>query len=543
MPKGKKDKTLKKFVAAHNNQTNVQTNLSLVGINNRLNLLYTNLFEGLANNVNNPLYGGANLPLLRKTNFAYADGISTLAVRGTKNPNPRVVSNSICKQTTSIPNANKLTDMCWLFGQFIDHELDLTTTGTETANMTTSDSDPNEAFPNCVIPFSRSVYMTGSRPRQQPNQVTSYIDCSNVYGSDIDRNDAMRLLDGTGKMKTTLANNGETIPPRNLNGLPNSVNPFGSDPTTLFLVGDIRGNENIMLTAMHTLFIREHNRLCSTIVQNYPDLINQDDLIFQKARNLLIGTVQHIVYNELIPALLGHGAIPPYSGYNPNINVGTTIEFSTVAYRIGHTMLSSSLKIDGNGGTLLLRNGFFNPTYIAQHGVNNLLLGSTLQVMQEIDGQLVDDVRDFLFGPVVNGHVLDLASLNIQRSRDHGIPGYNAVRLAFGLSPKTHFTDITTNTTVSNKLAALYNTPNDIDPWIGALVEDHYQHRPVGELVYTILVDQFTRARDGDRFWFENNANITYDERYQIYQTKLADVIRRNTNWTTQIRDDVFHLY
>ena len=45
---------------------------------------------------------------------------------------------------------------------------------------------------------------------------------------------------------------------------------------------------------------------------------------------------------------------------------------------------------------------------------------------------IVDDVRDFLFGEPIPGG-FDLATLNIQRGRDHGLPGYNAVRVAFGL--------------------------------------------------------------------------------------------------------------
>ena len=514
---------------------------------NTMNNLITNysisLYNGSNNNINNPLWGTTNSALIRKSGFAYGDGISTLAIRGTKNPNPRVISNAICKQTISIPNTSNLTDITWLFGQLVDHELDLTTTGSTSVNINTDPSDINETYPDSVISFTRSNYLNGSNPRLQPNNITSYIDGSSIYGSSIQRNHELRLFDGSGKLKTSLADNNEILPPLNINGFDDANTPSGiSNATNLFLVGDVRGNENIYLTAMHTLFVREHNRQCDLIVENDPTLIGQDEIIFQNAKTFVVATLQSIIYNEFLPALIGNDAIPTYIGYDPTINVGITTEFSTACYRVGHTMLSSSIMINNNGDTILLRNAFFNPSYVMENGIDNLLIGVTKQICQQIDGKIVDDVRNFLFGSPEDGHLLDLATLNIQRGRDHGLPGYNAVRLAYGLTAKTLFSDITSNSTIVTNLTNLYDTPNDIDPWVGAIVEDHHNGTAVGELIYTVLVDQFTKLRNGDRFWYQNNPNLTYDQVTQISSIRLSDVIRNNTQWTTEIADDVFHL-
>ena len=138
-------------------------------------------------------------------------------------------------------------------------------------------------------------------------------------------------------------------------------------------------------------------------------------------------------------------------------------------------------------------------------------------------------------------HLLDLVTLNIQRGRDHGIPGYNDVREAYGLNRVNSYSEITNNIDVQNKLDTLYDSPDDIDPWVGCLVEDHVSGSGVGPLLVAILKDQFERLRDGDRYYFENNISLTDDEKNEIRSTTLANIIRRNTN-LFNVQDDVFHL-
>ncbi len=134
-----------------------------------------------------------------------------------------------------------------------------------------------------------------------------------------------------------------------------------------------------------------------------------------------------------------------------------------------------------------------------QEGIEGLLKYAASAQSAEIDTQIVDGVRNFLLtGP--GGINLDLAALNIQRGRDHGLADYNATRVAYGLAPVDSFDDITSDVALQETLAEVYGSVEDVDLWIGSLAEDHLQGSSVGELVRTIVADQFQRLRDGDRF-------------------------------------------
>ena len=230
-------------------------------------------YDGTGNNISNPIWGSAGIALRRKGTSDYKDGSSSLAVRGSSNPNPRVVSNSICTMVENNKNEFKLSDMIWVWGQFLDHEVDLTPDNSSEPEYIITETklnDPNELYPSKTIFFNRSKSTLNSDPREQLNVISSYVDATNVYGYDSERAHSLRRLDGSGKLKTSLADNNEVLLPYNVNNLTNASLP-GMIPSNLFLAGDIRSNENIVLTAMHTLFVREHNRLCDIIVQNKPE--------------------------------------------------------------------------------------------------------------------------------------------------------------------------------------------------------------------------------------------------------------------------------
>lgn len=495
-------------------------------------LLWSN-YDGSANNLLNPSWGMKNTPLLRLAYPDYTDQISSLATRGPLNPSARTVSNCICAQTQNIPNKNNLTDIVWAWGQFIDHTLDLTESNSNEPINIFTQNESKEQFPDREIKINRSKFVFGTSPREQINEISSFLDATNVYGYCPERAYILRRLDGTGKLKTT---EGE-MPPFNTFDLPNAQPP-NTNKSDFYLAGDIRANENILLLALHTLFIREHNRLCDIIIQENPDW--EEELIFQHARRFIIGFMQNITYKEFLPKLLGQNFISPYSGYNQNINASISNEFSTVGYRFGHTMVSSNLRI-GTSNSIALRDAFFsNSYYQSGNNIDDVLLGASNQVMQEIDGKINDELRNFLFSAPTVDCLHDLATFNIMRGRDHGIPSYNNLRIAFGLNPVLNADDITSDVTVQNQLLNLYGSVEYIDPWIGAIVEDHVQNKNVGELINAILVDQFTRLRDGDRFWFENIEELTDQDKNNIRNTTLSDIINRNTN--LNLRSDIFQL-
>jgi peroxidase len=300
--------------------------------------------------------------------------------------------------------------------------------------------------------------------------------------------------------------------PFNIDGLPNG----GGTGSHLFLAGDVRANEQVGLTAIHTLFVREHNRLADRI--KAVGYLNADDeMIYQLARKLVMAEVQIITYNEFLPALLGSRA-PKLEDYHfqESVNPQLSNEFSTAFFRFGHTMLPRAIFLapvspDESTEWIELRRAFFNIRFFTEHpeNIDRVLLGLTATEAEEIDCMIVEDVRSFLFShDGIHTVCLDLAALNIQRGRDHQIPSYNEVRRALGLRVKTSFDQITANTVFQQSLEQVYGSVNKIDPWIGALAEDHLPDASVGELLTVAMAKQFEAFRDGDPLFFQRSDPI-----------------------------------
>ena len=386
-----------------------------------------------------------------------------------------------------------------------------------------------------VIPFRRSVHdvATGDspqNPRQHPNLVSSFIDASMVYGSDAERAAALRSF-ADGKLKVSAGdllplNDAATFP----EGLLQNDNEGLEDPTTLFAAGDVRTNENVALIALHTVLLREHNRLADELKTADPTLT--DDEIYQQARRLVSAIIQHITYSEYLPLLLGPDAIVPYAGYQSEANPTQSELFASAAFRVGHSQIPPEFqRLDENGqalsgGPISLQDAFFMTGPVKADGIEPYLRGLAETLMQEIDVKVIDDVRNFLFGPPGAGG-MDLAAMNIQRGRDVGLPSYAQARIDFGLSPITSFSQITSDLAVQQSLQNIYGTVDKIDVWIGGLAENHAAGAMVGPLFQAILADQFQRTRDGDRFWYENG-QLTDQEMTIVRGTTLESLIERN---------------
>jgi len=485
--------------------------------------------DGTGNNLAHPEWGSTGIELLRAAEADYSDGISSPA--GEDRPSPRAISNEINDHVEGeVANNRQMSAFVFAWGQFIDHDIDLTTAAdpTESFNIEVPTGDPYfdpAGTGTQVIPLNRSNYdpTTGDEvgdPRQQINDITAYIDGSMIYGSDADTAASLRTFIG-GKMKTSEGN----------------LLPSGEDG--MFLAGDIRVNENIELISMQTLFVREHNQIAQKLSEQHPDWT--DEQLYQEARRIVIAEIQAITFNEFLPALLGPGAIASYQGYDPNVNPGVANEFSTAAFRVGHTMLADDIGFLNNNGapvhdSVSLAQAFFNPDLVRETGIDSILKFLASENAEEIDTQIVDSVRNFLFGPPGSGG-LDLVSLNIQRGRDHGLADYNTTREAYGLPRVTSFAEITTDVALQNKLEEMYGSVENIDLWVGGLAEDHVPGGSVGMTFRTIIADQFMRLRDGDRFWYQNS--FFDEQRNRLEHTRLADIIKRNST-TNNLQDNVF---
>ncbi len=439
---------------------------------------------------------GANQIRIAPADFP-DDGSGSTIISTTDRANARTISNAVVQQDGVIPNARGMSNWIWAWGQFLDHDIDLTETSSENGTADIEIEDDSDPLGPSPIAFDRSDFASGTGlpgvPREQINSITSYIDASNVYGSDETRSALIREF-AAGRLRTS---DGD-LPPVNDVGLPNAGPPGG------YLVGDVRGNENVVLTSLHTLFIREHNRLCHLIALLDPGAT--DEQIYQLARKIVQAEMQKITYNEFIPALLGDGAALN-SVVSPSVPSIST-EFATACYRFGHSTLSSNIEV-GEVGTIALSDAFFNPTFLMDDpaNVDLLLAGLPLSPCQEIDTKVVSDLRTFLFGPPGAGG-FDLPALNIQRGRDHGLADYNSMREAFGLSRVTEFAEITSDAALQTELENLYGTIDNIDAWVGGLAEDHVSGGSTGPLIRTVLLDQFSRLQSADEFYHANDSDL-----------------------------------
>jgi peroxidase len=488
--------------------------------------------DGRGTNPDNPDFGATGSALLRLAEAGFADGIGEMV---TDRPDARVVSNIVVDQEGSEPNTAGASDFMWVWGQFLDHDLDLTRQGnTEPANIPVPAGDP-DFDPNgtgtVTLPFFRGTVLPGTgtdedNPREFANTITGFIDASMVYGSDATRAASLRveggkiIVDGEGNLAT--------------------------DANGRILTGDVRAGENQALLSMHTVFAREHNRLVDELAERDPSLT--DDELFQAARTRVEAIVQAVTYNEYLPMIVGENALSEYQGFDSTVDPGISLEFATAVFRLGHSQVSPEIqRLLDNGqtieaGNLALREAFgARPADVAANGgIDPILMGLGDGMSQELDNQIVDDLRSLQIDVPVNG-ITDLASLNIQRGRDLGLPSYNEMREALGLARAESFSDITSDREVAARLEEAYGDVELVDLWVGGLSEDDVNGGMVGETFAAVLIDQFERVRDGDPFWSQNSG-LPQAELDALWSTKLSDVIERNTD-IAAMQDNAFLAY
>lgn len=215
--------------------------------------------------------------------------------------------------------------------------------------------DRNTTYANC-IEVIRSSSFCGSgltsvslgvlMPREQVNQITSYLDLSQVYGSQPQLAlDLRELNDGNGRLKASLIDGKQYLPFNHKKLWPNDCqqDPAKSD-FECFLAGDIRSNEQLALTTLHTLLLREHNRIANELKK-----LNDHwsgNRVYQEARHILIAKMQHITYHHWLKHILGpkeYELLGDYTGYNKSVDSSISNVFATAAFRFGHTLIQSHL--------------------------------------------------------------------------------------------------------------------------------------------------------------------------------------------------------
>lgn len=131
-----------------------------------------------------------------------------------------------------------------------------------------------------------------------------------------------------------------------------------------------------------------------------------------------------------------------------------------------------------------------------------------------------------------------MASINIQRGRERGLPDFNTLREEFGLPAYTNWLDINSDYLVFDRLHDVYQL-DDMDPWVGMLAEEPVPGSIFGETVKKFMEIQFLALRDGDRFYYEIDPVLANADKEWIKNTTLHEVIMLNTG-VTIMQNNVF---
>uniref|UniRef100_A0AAR5PYW1 NAD(P)H oxidase (H2O2-forming) n=1 Tax=Dendroctonus ponderosae TaxID=77166 RepID=A0AAR5PYW1_DENPD len=508
-------------------------------------------YDGWFNNLAHPEWGSVDSHLIRRAPPAYSDGVYMLS--GQNRPSPRKLSRLFMKGIDGLASLTNRTALLAFFGQLVTSEVVMASESgcpIEMHHIEIEKCDEmydKECKGNRYIPFHRASYdretgQSPNSPREQVNRASSWIDGSFIYSSSEPWTNAMRsfvngsfLTDATGKM-----------PLRNYKKVPlfNSPAPHMmkmQSTEKLFMLGDPRTNQNPALLTLGILFFRWHNVMAERIQRTNPAWSDED--VFQKARRVVVATLQNIVLYEYLPAFLGE-ALPQYTGYQQNVHPGITHVFQSAAFRFGHSLIPPGLyRRDSKCnfkktpmGHLALRlcsTWWDSNEVLTNNSIEELLMGMASQLAEKEDSVLCSDVRDKLFGPMEFSR-RDLGALNIMRGRDNGLPDYNTVRAFYGLSRRSNWTEINPalfkeKPQLLDTLANVYaNNIDNVDVYVGGMLES--LGHP-GELFRTVIKEQFVRLRDSDRFWFENEANgvFTKLEIEEMRKVSLWDVIVNST--------------
>lgn len=328
---------------------------------------------------------------------------------------------------------------------------------------------------------------------EQVNAVTSYLDLSIIYGSSHTVTEKVRSYNG-GRLKM---NPGNVLPVEN-----------GS-----YYSGDDRVTQTQFLTVVNSLFIRNHNNLSDKLAIINPHW--DDEKLFQEARKINIAIYQKIIYEEWLPILLGEKSkLLTFTSYNENVDASTLNEFSNSAFRIFHSFLPSMLDVrdKDNKVTKIPLSNAINAEPLA-NCCENILRGILKQNMS-LTGYSNEILNKLFKNP--NGVGLDLLSIDIMRSRDHGIPAYYRYRKLCNVMPwrLEVFNDLIPH--ISRKaihiLRQTYKTVYDIDLLVGGALEiiENANNRSVDELPLVgptfqcVMYEQFYRWKAGDYYFYSH---------------------------------------
>ncbi|XP_076462885.1 salivary peroxidase/catechol oxidase-like [Babylonia areolata] len=513
--------------------------------------------DGSCNSVFN--LGAADTPFNRLLPALYADYVNSPRSRGSEGyplPTPTDVSRLV------LSSGNASMDRTTMFvqwGQFIDHDLTLTPVATETSGaihccgpngslpsrvahpdcfpIKLSKLDADKRFVGHCMEFIRSLPARRPNghektPREQINTLTAFLDGSVIYGSSLEEQRQLRTVTPSGAPGDELKTSENNLLPKAHES--NCIHEKGQH---CFLAGDARVHVQPALTVVHTMFVRLHNEVVVGLRKARPE--DGPEELFQLARKVVVAIIQKIHYKEWLPLILGPTLSGRYGlwtdinkrcGYSSSVDPRILNSFATAAFRFGHSLLNGHLMVDGKA--YKFRELFFKTDLVFKkfYGlVISLVSTGERSRSQSFDRHMKEDFTDHLFEPQSQAeegpsHGLDLGALNIQRGRDHGLPPYNHFRKVCGFPAIRNFSEFGE---MNMKLQHLYRSVDNIDLFVGGLMERPVNGGTVGPTFACIIAQQFHALKYGDRFYFETDRipeGFTDDQLQAILNVTLSKV-------------------
>ncbi|KAI5698797.1 hypothetical protein M8J76_006187 [Diaphorina citri] len=541
--------------------------------------------DGTCNNPEKPWWGAANTPYVRLLKPIYSDTDNNhrvSVVDGSPLPSARLVTSTFLRSNFSLQD--KRTRMFMVFAQLISHDVLLNPQAQGSSCCSATGDQVVSTSGVCrpiSIPADDVFFSTFGRKCQEYHQslgtncsslpsspilpksfTTHYIDASFLYGSSAEEQASLRTGE-SGKLLTVTdgANNNQYLITKNISSCPFArKNCYGG--------GDPRVNQHLDLAAMETVFVKFHNAVAEKLVAINPSWVANDEILFQESRRIVIGVFQHIIYNEWLPLFIGVDTVKALnltpatsgfaSGYDPKVNPSSLADFAGAAFRTLHSFTPDTITIGPIPSsplmTIKFSSTFQRPGDFLQEGetfdsvLQDLLTAKQRTLSRFFSTEILDHFIDSRV-PLINGSVLfgdDLAAMDVHRGRDYGLRGYNDYRTLCGLPRFEDFkaTAAEFGADVAQKLSTAYKSPDDIDYYLGIVLElTGKDTTSVASTLRCIVGEAFQRYKVGDGYFYEwgsrpgsfSSAQLDF-----IRSVKLSHVICMTANHLESVPSNAF---
>uniref|UniRef100_A0A0M3INE4 Chorion peroxidase n=1 Tax=Ascaris lumbricoides TaxID=6252 RepID=A0A0M3INE4_ASCLU len=441
-------------------------------------------------------------------------------------------------------------------------------------------------------------------PREQANQATSYLDASVIYGSTPNRGNILRTFRDGHLLTSTESINGNMPPTSQIVNLTlvGSSSCASNGGKICFLSGTGQVNFLPSIATLHTIWIRQHNRIASHLLMhslyrippsdysvmwvcirfafNFTQIRGSasvvakppqstlnpkwnDEQLFEESRRIVIAQLQHITYNEFLPIAVGRENWMKYGlqseangfsdSYSLSVDASVINSYAAVVGQFFYTIFVSHMAQYDDRGIRMserpLNEYFYEPASLYfNERIEGVIRYLLLEPVHRPGLHMSDEFRDKLFKGAGNLG-LDLAALILQTGRDHGIPPYTVWRQHCDGRKITSFNelvkDVVGGPETIKHLKRAFKHVDDVDLFILGLAEKPLRGALVGPTFSCIISLQFQKTKRGDRFWYENDlspSGFTEEQLTEIKKTTMAQVICDNIDRIEQVQPMAFQM-